>query len=98
MTQENIENAMKLTRFAPKGDTSMHFSTAYRRVMLLLLLCIVLAILASSNALHNFLMVMLAATQRIIVEHAGLGAAIFIALAAVSAMFAFVSVAIIIPA
>jgi uncharacterized membrane protein YdjX (TVP38/TMEM64 family) len=76
----------------------MHHAAVYRRAAILLTLCVVLAGIASSSALHEALLDVLAATRDIIARHAVAGALTFIVLAAVSAMFTFVSIAVIVPA
>jgi uncharacterized membrane protein YdjX (TVP38/TMEM64 family) len=86
---------------ATAGDSAEPWAPhagARRRAALLVGLCIVLAAVASSSALHNSLLQLLGATQAIVQQHALLGAVIFVAVAAASAMLAFVSVAIIVPA
>ena len=70
----------------------------YKRAAILLVLCIVLAAIASSSDLHEALMGVLAVTEDIIGQHPIAGAAAFVILAAVSAMFTFVSIAVIVPA
>lgn len=76
----------------------MHHAFAYRRVAALLVLCVALAWIASSSALHDSLIGVLVAAEALISAHPLLGASIFIAIAAVSAMFTFASVAILVPA
>jgi uncharacterized membrane protein YdjX (TVP38/TMEM64 family) len=71
---------------------------AGRRAAILVGLCIVLAALASSSVAHEVLLRALGATQSVIEQHTLLGVLTFVVLAAVSAMFAFVSVAVIVPA
>ena len=68
-----------------------------RRIVVLTVLCIVFAILASSDHIHDGLVSFIATSEQIIENHRVLGACIFVALAAISAMMAFVSVALIIP-
>ena len=79
-------------------DSRSHHALVCRRAALLIALCIALAAAASSNALHEALLRVLGATREIIAEHAVLGVVTFVALAAVSAMFTFVSIAIVVPA
>jgi len=57
----------------------------------------VLAAVAASGSLHAALLDVLAASKDVIVENPVLGALLFVLLAAVSAMFAFVSIAILVP-
>jgi uncharacterized membrane protein YdjX (TVP38/TMEM64 family) len=71
---------------------------AGRRAVLLAATCVVLAALASSSVTHDALLRVLGATREIVEQHALLGPLAFVAVAAVSAMFAFVSVAIVVPA
>ena len=69
----------------------------YRRAAVMLALVIVLAVVASSGALHNALLSALSVTDEIIERHLFLGAVVFVALAAASAMLAFVSIAVVVP-
>lgn len=69
----------------------------WRRAAILILLCAVLAALAASDTLHEALLGVLAAAQDTIAHHSMLGAALFVAFAALSAMLAFVSAAAIVP-
>jgi uncharacterized membrane protein YdjX (TVP38/TMEM64 family) len=69
----------------------------WRRAVLLSLLCAVLAYLASSDLLHEALMNVLRSSQSVITHDPILGPALFVLAAALSAMFAFVSVAVIVP-
>lgn len=79
-------------------ESRTHHAAVYKRAAILLTLCIVLAGVASSSALHAALLGVLAATEDIIGRHAVAGASTFVVLAAVSAMFTFVSIAVIVPA
>jgi uncharacterized membrane protein YdjX (TVP38/TMEM64 family) len=79
-------------------EAHLHHALAYRRVAVLLILCVVLAWLASSSTLHDALIGVLVATEELIRAHPLLGASVFIAIAAVSAMFTFASIAILVPA
>jgi uncharacterized membrane protein YdjX (TVP38/TMEM64 family) len=69
----------------------------WRRAIVLALLCGVLAVAAASADLHAALMVLLQAGGEIIARHPVLGALLFVALAALSAMLAFVSAAVVVP-
>jgi len=69
----------------------------WRRAVVLTLLCAMLAALATSDALHMTLIEFLEAIESVIAKQPVLGAALFVAFAAISAMFAFVSVAAIVP-
>lgn len=79
-------------------DSGTCHAMVYRRAVILVVLCIALAAAASSSALHDALLGVLDATQDVIARHVLLGIAAFVVLAAVSAMFAFVSIAIVVPA
>lgn len=61
------------------------------------MLCLALAAVAASGTLHAALLDVLAVSRGVIVEYPILGALLFVLLAAVSAMFAFVSIAILVP-
>lgn len=80
------------------SDSRAYHAMVYRRAAILLALCIALAAAASSSALHDALLDVFAATREIIALHAVLGISTFVVLAAVSAMFTFVSIAIVVPA
>ena len=69
----------------------------WRRAALLAVLCFALAAIAVSGTLHAALLDVLAASKDVIVEYPVPGALLFLLLAAVSAMFAFVSIAILVP-
>jgi uncharacterized membrane protein YdjX (TVP38/TMEM64 family) len=69
----------------------------WRRAAFLALLCIALAMLAASTDVHRALLEVLEASREVIVARPVTGALLFVLLAAVSAMFAFVSVAVVIP-
>jgi uncharacterized membrane protein YdjX (TVP38/TMEM64 family) len=86
-----------LTRL-PEEYSSTQQTVVYRRAAILLLLCATLAGVASSSDLHDALMGVLAVTEDIIGQHPIAGAAAFVLLAAISAMFTFVSIAVIVPA
>jgi uncharacterized membrane protein YdjX (TVP38/TMEM64 family) len=75
-----------------------HDGVVYRRAAILLFLCLALAGIASSSALHEALMGVLVATDELISQHPIAGIFTFVALAAVSAMFTFVSIAVLVPA
>lgn len=59
--------------------------------------CLALAAIAASGTLHATLLDVLAVSRGVIVEYPVLGALLFVLLAAISAMFAFVSIAILVP-
>lgn len=69
----------------------------WRRAAFLALLCIALAMLAASADVHRALLEVLDASREVIVARPVTGALLFVLLAAISAMFAFVSIAVVIP-
>lgn len=69
----------------------------WRRGVILALVIGALAALAGSDTLHAALIHVLDAVEHAIARHPAVGATIFVAFAAVSAMLAFVSVAVIVP-
>lgn len=75
----------------------MERSAVWRRAAALLVLCLALAAVASSESLHAALLDVLEAGEQIIHMHPILGATLFVVFAAVSAMIAFVSVAVVVP-
>lgn len=76
---------------------SLQHGSVWRRVFVLGVLCVVLAALARSDSLHAALLVVIDACEQQIASNPLAGAALFVAVAAVSAMFAFVSVAVLVP-
>lgn len=82
----------------PEEDSRAQRTAVYKRAATLLVLCAVLAGLASSSDLHNALIRVLAVCVDIIEQHPLAGAVAFVVLAAASAVFTFVSVAVIVPA
>jgi uncharacterized membrane protein YdjX (TVP38/TMEM64 family) len=86
-----------MTSSTLQHDLPVHRGQAWRRAGILALLCIALAVLASSDALHTALIQLLSTIEEIIAAKPILGATLFIAFAALSAMFAFVSVAAVVP-
>jgi uncharacterized membrane protein YdjX (TVP38/TMEM64 family) len=78
-------------------DHPAQHGVVWRRAAILALLCIALAAIAASDTLHASLLELLGASKSVILEHPAQGALLFVLLAAVSAMFAFVSMAIIAP-
>jgi uncharacterized membrane protein YdjX (TVP38/TMEM64 family) len=82
---------------APAGRES-YSPAAGRRAAIFAGLCVLLAALASSGVAHEVLLHALAATQSVIEQHMLLGVVTFVVLAALSAMVAFVSIAVIVPA
>ncbi|HEX5830246.1 MAG TPA: VTT domain-containing protein, partial [Gemmatimonadaceae bacterium] len=71
--------------------------TSWGRPLLLVALGGGLALVVASEALHDLVLHMLAATELAIAEHPVLGASTFVLLAALSAMLAFVSSAVLVP-
>lgn len=69
----------------------------WRRAALLLLLCAALTLVTASQPLHAALLDVLASGKAVIVDYPLPGALLFVLLAAVSAMFAFVSIAVLVP-
>lgn len=82
---------------APEEDSRTQ-TAVYKRAAILLVLCAILAGIAASSDLHEALMDVLAVTENIIGQYPLAGAAAFVVLAAISAMFTFVSIAVIVPA
>ena len=75
----------------------MQHRVVWRRAALLVVLCMALAAVAASGTLHTALLDVLATSKDVIVRYPAAGALLFLLLAAVSAMFAFVSIAILVP-
>jgi uncharacterized membrane protein YdjX (TVP38/TMEM64 family) len=71
--------------------------TAKRRALMIVLAVAGLAIIASSGTLHAWLMNTLPAAEALIRQRAVLGVTVFVVFAALSAMLAFVSSAVIVP-
>jgi uncharacterized membrane protein YdjX (TVP38/TMEM64 family) len=82
-----------MKRAVPEGQ----HGAVWRRAAFLALLCIALAALARSADVHRALLELLEASREVIVARPVSGALLFVLLAAVSAMFAFVSIAVVIP-
>src|SRR5688572_23882443 len=82
----------------PAVNSRTQQTAVYKRVAIILVLCAILAGIASSRELHEALLGVLAVTEDIIGQHPIAGAAAFVVLAALSAMFTFVSIAVIVPA
>jgi uncharacterized membrane protein YdjX (TVP38/TMEM64 family) len=70
----------------------------WRRVVLLVTLCLILAALASSEAAHEALMAGLRIIEKGMAQHRLAGELSFVAFAAISSMVAFVSAAVAVPA
>ena len=71
--------------------------SVWRRVLALAAVCGVLLVLATSSSVHVWLTRILAACEQVITAHPVAGALVFVVFAALSAMIAFMSVAIIVP-
>jgi len=78
-------------------STGAWLPTTKRRVIVIILLAAGLALVTSFAQLHAWLISLLPAAQAIIRERAVLGVVVFVVFAALSAMLAFVSSAVIVP-
>jgi uncharacterized membrane protein YdjX (TVP38/TMEM64 family) len=76
---------------------SSQHRAVWRQAALLVLLCVALALVTASKPLHGALLEVLASGRAVIIDYPLQGALLFVLLAAVSAMFAFVSIAILVP-
>lgn len=85
-----------LAQETPASD-SVDRSSLWRRGLLLALLCAGLALAVSSDALHGAFLQVVAAAESIIKAHPVAGISLFVVLAALSAMLAFFSSAVIVP-
>jgi uncharacterized membrane protein YdjX (TVP38/TMEM64 family) len=72
-------------------------AAVWGRALVVVLLCAGLAVVASSDALHSLLLRFLSVAEAAIVSHPVWGATLFVVFAALSAMLAFVSSAVIVP-
>jgi uncharacterized membrane protein YdjX (TVP38/TMEM64 family) len=70
----------------------------WRRALILSVLCGLLAVLSAQASLHEALLHLLAVVEQTIARHPLSGVVLFVLMAALSAMFAFVSTAILVPA
>lgn len=85
-------------RYRPSDNApSRRIPPVWKRALILLLLCAVLALAASSDLLYSTLLRGFAAASEVITEHPRLGAVLFVLLAAASAMLAFFSSAVLVP-
>ena len=82
---------------APEKGPPARVTAAVKRVVGLGLLLLAVGALASSDSLHSFVIRLIEPVERIITEHPALGATLFIAFSALSAMVAFFSTAVITP-
>jgi uncharacterized membrane protein YdjX (TVP38/TMEM64 family) len=73
-------------------------SPLWRRALILSVLCALLAVLSVQAPLHEALLQLLAVVEQTIERHPLSGLVLFVLMAALSAMFAFVSTAILVPA
>ena len=83
---------------ASRKNAGTRAASPRARALVLVLLVIALAIIASQDALHDALLGALATVERVIAQHPVAGAGLFILLAVLSAMLAFVSSALLVPA
>lgn len=79
------------------AELPTHPAAVWRRALILALLCAALAAAASSADLHTALMALLESGREIIARHPVGGALLFVVFAALSAMLAFVSAAVVVP-
>jgi uncharacterized membrane protein YdjX (TVP38/TMEM64 family) len=77
-------------KMAPHADI-------WRRAVLLCLLCVAIGAVASSETLHTMLLDVLSESKQVIESYPTAGGFLFVLCAALSAMLAFVSVAVIVP-
>jgi uncharacterized membrane protein YdjX (TVP38/TMEM64 family) len=83
---------------SPGSETDIGQASVWKRVLLLILLVVGLAVLARSDALHSRLLQFLTIVEAIIEEHPVVGVSVFVGASALSAILAFFSSAIIVPA
>ena len=74
-----------------------HGHRAWRRGAVLVVACVILALVGTSDDLHQALLKVLDAASKLIAERPVLGAFLFVVLSALSAMLAFVSSAVLVP-
>jgi uncharacterized membrane protein YdjX (TVP38/TMEM64 family) len=86
-----------MSKTISKLSTVAWLPTTKRRVLVIILLAVALALVTLFAELHALLIGMLPAAEAIIRERAVLGAVVFVVFAALSAMLAFVSSAVIVP-
>lgn len=79
------------------GPLPVERTAVWRRAAALAALCIALAMAASSEQLHSSLIEVLATGEQLVQAHPILGGILFVVFAAVSAMIAFVSIAVVVP-
>ena len=82
---------------ASSADVGRRIPSAVQRGLMVVLAAAVLALVASSDVLHAWLLDWLAYAEVVIRARPVLGKVVFVAFAAASAMFAFVSSAVVVP-
>jgi uncharacterized membrane protein YdjX (TVP38/TMEM64 family) len=82
----------------PGSEADVGQASVWKRVLLLILLCVGLAALAQSDALHSRLLQFLGTVEGIIDRRPVFGMSVFVVASALSAILAFFSSAIIVPA
>jgi uncharacterized membrane protein YdjX (TVP38/TMEM64 family) len=82
---------------APRQPSPAFLPTAWRRALVVVLPAAALVLVVSSDELHGWLVRFLPTAERIIRARPVAGVSVFILFAAASAMFAFVSSAVIVP-
>ena len=97
-----LDNYLKLwsARTMPPTTSSIwviNRKATIKRAIGLVLMCAFFSILAASDFVHQMLLSLMANSERVIESHKIMGAFLFVLLAAISAMIAFVSVVVIIP-
>lgn len=86
-----------MSHIAPESDRPDRLADIWKRGLVFILLCAGLGIVVSSDALHSMLLRLLAAAETIIAAHPVWGTLFIVVFAAVAAMLAFVSSAVIVP-
>lgn len=86
-----------MSRTAPESERPDRLAIAWRRGLIFAVLCTGLAIVVSSDALHSVLLRFLTAAEPIITAHPVWGTSLIVLFAALSAMLAFVSTAVVVP-
>lgn len=92
-----LQNPEHETIGEPASRWSRH-GLLWRRVLAILAATALLAALASTEALHGALVHLFRAAEEVVADHPVAGPVVFVALAAGSAMLAFVSSAVLVPA
>jgi uncharacterized membrane protein YdjX (TVP38/TMEM64 family) len=94
---EDLHGAVPPDTKTPKSGGTDRLAVACRRALVPVLLCTALAVIASSDALYSGLLWLLTSAEAIIRTHPVSGIVVFVVFAALSAMLAFVSTAVITP-